>query len=72
MNDLQWHPAEDDPAREAGIEFTKRLPRPVDSAKLWLARQGFWCGVKWAREQHSLPVLGSVGEGGDVTWKEMP
>jgi hypothetical protein len=72
MNDLNWHPESDDPARKAGMEFSKRLPKQYDSAKTWLARQAFWCGVRWAREHHSLPISGRVLEDGKIEWNEAP
>ena len=70
MNELNWRPAEDDPANEAGCDFMDRT-RHFDMDH-WLVRQAFWCGVKWARENRSLPISGRVLEDGTIEWREKP
>jgi len=73
MNDLHWHPGTSDPAFREGYQFVERNKATGDGfhAKApwwygWMVRQAFWCGVKWAREQRSLPVVGRVDENGTV------
>jgi hypothetical protein len=68
MNELNWHPRTDDPAWMAGQQFMDRT-RDMDRDN-WLVRQAFWCGVRWSRDQRGLPVLGTVGDEGKVTWKD--
>lgn len=68
-NELRWHPDRDDPAYQAGMEFSERNRECDQTPWFWMVRQAFWCGVKWARENRSLPVVGTVGEGGKITWK---
>ena len=75
-DELNWHPAADDPAFDAGYEFVERHRQTADGFHGaapwwygWMVRQAFWCGAKWAREQHALPILGQIVDGGKVVWK---
>jgi len=75
--ELRWHPENTDPAFKEGYDFIQRNAATGDGfhGKApfwygWMVRQAFWCGVKWAREKHSLPVVGTVGDGGTVHLKE--
>lgn len=68
-NELNWHPDNDDPAYDAGVAFAQRCPStPVAFRRV--VRQSFWNGVKWAREQRSLPISGRVLEDGKIEWRE--
>jgi hypothetical protein len=79
MNELRWHPRTDDPAWMAGNQFLERNLETADGFlgiapwwHGWMVRQAFWCGVRWSRDQRGLPVLGTVGDEGKVTWKDEP
>ena len=79
MNELNWHPESDDPAFNAGYQFVETHTATADGFHGtapwwhgWMVRQAFWCGVKWAREQRSLPISGRVLEDGTIEWREMP
>lgn len=73
VSELHWHPKSNDPAFEAGAKFVDRNSEHADGFHGhapwwygWMVRQAFWCGVKWAREQRSLPVVGTVTDDGGV------
>lgn len=71
--ELRYHPDGDDPAFKAGYDFVDRhqhtgdSPPPAPMWHGWMVRQAFWCGVKWAREQRSLPVVWKITDDG-ILW----
>lgn len=72
--ELRYHPKATDPAFDAGYHFVDRHMETGDAyvgpSPLWhgwMVRQAFWCGVKWAREQRSLPVVGKITDDG-ILW----
>ena len=74
-NELRWHPDCEDQAFGAGYEFVERHRETGDGfhGKApwwygWMVRQAFWCGVKWARERNSTPVLGKIVDDGRIEW----
>ncbi len=68
MEELHWHPPIDDPAHEAGTDFSRRHP-PMPAGFTWAIRQAFWAGVKWERDNQALPIAGIIDEDGKVRWK---